>query len=333
MTSPNKPDLEWLEFDLKVACRITGLARAAFLQAAAIAPSQLKVADNKVVSRKIWETAEQLTGRREIGLEVLDDLQLDDFGDLGLAVITANDFQSAIQNLATLSGTLSRRWKYEFVDHPRYPAVVIEKTEEEHRYPHHSVDSNVAIGVFLARALLGKSHYDIYRANFRHPDFGVGNIYEERLACRCRFNQPVDGVEFSVGSLSHPMPLRNKPMHDALLTQLHHRLAIKDDVKAKVRKVVFELLQQQLWPNRQRVANLLCVSERTLVRQLQQAEATFRDLQEAVLEKETRRLLVAGLSAEQIAEKLGYSGSSPLARMMKRRTGKKLSELRDTPEP
>jgi AraC-like DNA-binding protein len=323
------PDLNWIELDLRVACRSTNLSRDTFLRAAGISSSEFDCDSDKVLSRKIWETAEKLTGQPDIGLYTLDELRLDDFGDLGLAVITAEDFRSAIHNLVALSGTVSRQWKYYFLDHLKFPSVSFEETEENPSYSHHEADASIAIGVFLARALLGKSNYDVYRVNFRHPDFGLSKQYEERLGCRCRFDMPIDSVEFAADSLCHPMPLRNKPLHDALLTQLQNQLASRDNLAARVSQTVYELIRRQLWPSRQRVSAEMGLGERTMLRQLKIAETTFRSLQERVLEREARRLLELGLPAEQVAEKLGYSGSSPVARMIKRRTGKMLSELRE----
>lgn len=313
-----------------MACRRSKLSRRKFLQAAGLSESALTQSHNKLLARKIWETAEALTGRPEIGLDVIDELKLDDFGDLGLVVITSEDFRGAIQNLVSLSGTTSRLWKYRFVDHTEYPSIVLEETSTEHPYSHHSVDSTIAVGVFLARSLLGKSRYDVYRINFRHSDFGVRHIYEARLGCRCRFNQQTDSVEFAAESLCHPMPLRNRELNDALQARLKLTLAQEDDFKSRVTQAIYELIKQQLWPSRQRVASLLELGERTMLRRLSSLDTTYRELQEAVLEKEARRLLVAGVSAESIAEYLGYASSTPLARMLKRRTGLKLSELRNT---
>ena len=328
MTTSSNPDYYWLELDLGVACRRSKLSRRKFLQAAGLSESALVNSNDKLLSRMIWETAEALTKRPEIGLEVIDELKLDDFGDLGLVIITSEDFRGAIQNLVSLSGTTSRQWTYSFVDHPEHPAIALEESSPEHPYSHHSVDSTIAVGVFLARALLGKSRFDVYRINFRHPDFGVRHIYEERLGCRCRFNQKSDSVEFAAESLCHPMPLRNRELNNALQARLKLTLSQEEDFKSRVTQAIYALIKQQLWPSRQRVASLLELGERTMLRRLSLLDTTYRELQESVLEKEARRLLVAGVSAESIAEYLGYASSAPLARMLKRRTGLKLSELR-----
>lgn len=328
MTNSSNHDFYWLELDLGVACRRSKLPRRKFLTAAGLSESEFEHGNDKLLSRKIWETAEALTGRPEVGLDVIDELKLDDFGDLGLLVITSDDFRAAIQNLEALSGTTSRQWKYRFVDHPEFPSIVLEETSPEYPYSHHCVDSTIAVGIFLARSLLGKSNYDVYRVNFRHPDFDVGRIYEERLGCRCRFNQKADSVEFAADSLCHPMPLRNRELNDALQARLKLTLSQEEDFKSRVTQAVYELIKQRLWPSRQRVARLLELGERTMLRRLSALDTTYRELQEAVLEREARRMLAAGTSAEKIAEYLGYASSAPLARMLKRRTGLKLSELR-----
>lgn len=333
MTSNKDPELYWLKFDLDVALTATGLSRQQFMQAAGISAAALDDhgGNDKLISRKIWQTAEALTGRPEIGLEVTNALKLDDFGDLGLAAITSADLRAAIENLVTLSRTLTTRLRFRFFDGVSAPSVVLEETGGTDRYSHHTIDSTLMMGVFLARALLGKSQHSVLRVNFRHPDFGRGQIYRERLGCPCRFDQPMDSVQFAVESLEHPMPLRNAYLQETLLTQLQKRLAGETDLRSQVLQAVGELIAQQLKPSRHRVSELLGRGERTLLRQLEAAKLTFRELQEAALEYEARRLLIAGFSAEAIAERLGYAGGASLARMMKRRTGKTLSALRGTP--
>jgi len=326
-TQHSRADDYWQDIDLKVVCRLSGLSRSEFLARANISEQDFSTGDHKKFNRTIWETAERLTGSSYIGLEILPELNLDDYRDLGLATITAKDLRAAIHNLVALSGIFAESWHFRFVDHPQHPAVVIEERESDFRFTHHSQDSTVAVGIFLARTLLGKSDYDIYRANFKHSGFGAEHEYEARLACTCRFNQPHYSVEFSAESLCHPMPLRNEPLHEHLVAQLRQH-ARSDDLRAKIQIAIHELIKQRVWPNKQRVASVIHLGERTLLRELKRKETTFREIQEKVLEQEARRLLMAGYCADRVAEHLCYSSSSPLARMIRKRTGKTLSELR-----
>lgn len=65
-----------------------------------------------------------------------------------------------------------------------------------------------------------------------------------------------------------------------------------------------------------------------MLRRLQKLDSTFLDIQEAVIEGEAHRLLITGISGDAVAEQLAYSSRTSLARMLKRRTGKTLSQLR-----
>ncbi|MEQ9009979.1 AraC family transcriptional regulator ligand-binding domain-containing protein [Algiphilus sp.] len=326
-TQNPRADDYWQDIDLKVVCRLTGFSRAEFLEKAGMSEQDFLTGDHKQINRSLWETAEKLTGLPYIGLEILHELNLGDYRDLGLATITAKDLRAAIQDLVTLSGLFTESWHFRFVDHSQHPAVIIEEQESPFRFTHHSMDSTVAVGIFLARTLLGKSGYDIYRANFKHSGFGAEAQYEARLACACRFDQPHYSVEFSAESLCHPMPLCNPQLHEHLVTQLQPHVQ-QDDLREKIRVAIHGLIKQRVWPNRQRVASVVHLGERTLLRELKKKETTFREIQEHVLEKEARRLLMAGYCADKVAEHLCYSSSSPLARMIRKRTGKTLSDLR-----
>lgn len=302
------------------------------MRAADISISDLVTEDDKVLAQKTWTTVEKLTGLPDAGLHVLDEFTLEDFGQLGLAVITSDDFRTAIQNVVSLSSSLGERFKFLLEDKQPNPYIALIELEAKHKYTHHFVDSTIAMGIFLSRIALGKSSFGVYRVNFTHSGFGVRKRYEQRLGCPCRFNQPLNSVEFAAESLCLPMPLRNKQLHETLLIQLQTKLNNETNLVSRTNHAIHQMLTQQLWPNRQRVADMLGVGERTLLRQLQKAGTNFRDIQERVLEREAIRLLKAGFPTEKIAESLGYAGSSPLARMIRRRTGKALAELRKNSE-
>lgn len=330
MTTSLGSDFQWLQFDLKVASHVARLSSHQLIAAAGLAPEAFDSSNPHFYRLfvPIWQAAERISGRAEIGAEVINHLKLDDFGSLGLAALTSADFFGAIDDLVSLSGTLTRMWSYELKKGQKCYQVCIRPTQADEHYSHHSVDATIAFGVFLSRILLASSPYSVFAINFRHSDFGRKASYESLFGCHCRFDQTVDSVEFAPESMCHPMPMRNTQLHSLLRSQLEQELEEADSVQRKVVLAIREALAEQRWPNRFDIAMRIGLSERTMLRQLKLADMTFRELQEKLLEKEAVQLIESGFSAEAAAEKLGYSGSSPLARMLKRRLGKSISQLR-----
>ncbi len=75
------------------------------MRAADISISDLVTEDDKVLAQKTWTTVEKLTGLPDAGLHVLDEFTLEDFGQLGLAVITSVDFPGFARQLLPLKST------------------------------------------------------------------------------------------------------------------------------------------------------------------------------------------------------------------------------------
>lgn len=285
-------------------------------------------ADLLQLTMRIWATAEQLSGRPEAAAEVINHLTLEQFGDFGLVTLTSEDFAEALDTLVSLSAAVTQQWRYAIEHHATFSRIVIRPVLGPEHYSRYSIDSGIACGIYLARLLLANNNYNLVRVNLNHPDFGRKAEYEALYGCPCRFDQAVSSVDFGQHILRHPMPMRNSAIHANLFAQLERQLANHMGMTQQVSLAIHESIAAQQWPSRQRVAQRIGVGERTMLRQLSEAGLTYRDLLESVLEQESRRLLCDGFSAEAIAEKLGYSGSSPLARMLKRRTGKTIRELR-----
>ncbi len=330
MTAPPTPDRQWLNFDLKVASHVARVSSRQLLAAAEISEAAFadREADLFQLTMRIWKAAEQLSGRPEAAAEVINHLTLDQFGDFGLVTLTSENFAEALDTLVSLSAAVTQQWRYTIEPYADFSRIVIRPVFGPEHNSHHCIDSSIACGIYLARLLLANNNYNLVRVNLNHPDFGRKTEYETLYGCPCRFEQAASSVDFGQHSLLHPMPMRNTAIHANLFAQLERQLAKHMSMTQQVSLAIHESLAAQQWPSRQRVAQRIGVGERTMLRQLSAAGLTYRDLLESLLEQESRQLLLDGFSAEAIAEKLGYAGSSPLARMLKRRTGKTIRELR-----
>ncbi len=330
MTILPECDRDWLLFDLKVASHAARVSTRQLLAAARIPQSHLEQPTQPYDAYfvQIWSAAERLSGRPEIGAEAIHHLKLDNLGDFGLATLTSVDFSSAIDALVKFSATITSRWLYTLEQTADLARVCFKPIGDPLNFSHHCVDTTAAIGVFLARLLLANCPYTVQRVNFRHPDFGRAAAYEEILGSPCRFDQDSDSVEFAKESMCHPMPMRNAELNSRLRSHLQRQLPGPRGIRQAALAVIRECLTEQQIPSRRDVAQRMGLGERTLLRRLQRSNTNFRELLDSCLEEQARFLLSHGFTAEAVAEKLGYAGSAPLARMLKRRTGKGVRELR-----
>lgn len=83
-------------------------------------------------------------------------------------------------------------------------------------------------------------------------------------------------------------------------------------------------------PSRHTVFAKLEIGERTLLRRLKDENLTYKEVHAQVFEKLTLCRLQRGEAMESIAEKLGYSDAKSLGKILKRRTGLGIRQLRQS---
>lgn len=98
----------------------------------------------------------------------------------------------------------------------------------------------------------------------------------------------------------------------------------------KVRQAITRILHKGD-PRREQVAEILCVSERTLQRRLSEEGTSFAEIVDAVRRERAERMLARGfLTVTQMACELGFSDPSNFYRACKRWFGLSPSSLRLT---
>ncbi len=92
-----------------------------------------------------------------------------------------------------------------------------------------------------------------------------------------------------------------------------------ETLRHKIRSLLLKNINEQL--SLERIAAMLCMSSRTLRRQLSQAETTFQIEFDAVREHYAIQLLEEKQPITNIALLLGYNDTSAFSRAFKRWTG------------
>lgn len=326
-----KTSRKWLQAVLNVNAKAAGISPDEMLLETGLDPEKWHAGDwvDQTEVTELWRAGERLSGRPELALDMLNEMQVTDTGLLALEFMSSTRLRDAINDLLRHSALLTQAWIYELNESGKYPAVIIRPSAGFSDYSHHSLDVNVASGVFWARTLLGRSEHDIHSVTFSHDGHGLADRYTSILGCPCLFSQTQTSVRFTPGALDYEIATGDEQLHSVLQARIGKHLREGKRWSDIVKFTLSDLLDQKIRPSRQQVAELIGVSERSLVRHLETEKTSFRLMVEQVVEEKALSMLKTGVSAEKIAEHMGYSDSSTLARMLKRRTGQKISELRN----
>ncbi|OTG62351.1 AraC family transcriptional regulator [Acinetobacter sp. ANC 3903] len=154
--------------------------------------------------------------------------------------------------------------------------------------------------------------------------------YQKFYGCDVLFDQPRYAYVMGVDSLTLKSVLADPSLMQLLLKQAEEAIALKphyESVLQQIHTAVAEYLRlHAAAPKIDQIADELHVSTRTLQRQLQQLESSFKAVLESERMKRCEQLLQQNSSLTEIAMRLGYSDQSALARAYKAYSGQTLLE-------
>ncbi|RZJ21091.1 MAG: AraC family transcriptional regulator [Acinetobacter sp.] len=152
--------------------------------------------------------------------------------------------------------------------------------------------------------------------------------YQKFYGCDVLFDQPRYAYVMSVDSLTLKSVLADPPLMQLLLKQAEEAIALKPSYESLLQQIhaaVAEYLRLHATvPKIDQIADELHLSTRTLQRQLQEQNTSFKKLLEAERMKRCEQLLQQNSSFTDIAMRLGYSDQSALARAYKAYSGQTL---------
>jgi AraC-like DNA-binding protein len=143
-------------------------------------------------------------------------------------------------------------------------------------------------------------------------------IYVEVFRAPVTFSADYDELELPAAQLALPLASAD-PITSEVLEERIAKLAIPSDLSLVER--VRHAARANLDASPDDVAKTLGMSARTLRRQLDQANTTFRDIVDHARRERADELLASGMAIKEIAFALGFSEPSAFSRAYKRWTG------------
>lgn len=254
-----------------------------------------------------------LGGRQDIG----------SFGLLGLAMLTAPDFESALRlgvHYAPITGAMVQL----ALEDVREGIAVIARTRD-------STDSELEAflceelfvsSLHLCRGLLGPG-FRPRRVELAYAAPVYAGDYIATFGCDVVFGCDRNRVLIDATWLTSPMPAHN-PVSAQQVMALCDAQMPGDKATSEIVAIVERLLLSRLADNPRLVdiAADLHMTERTLRRQLHAAQTSFTSLHDRIRSESARRLLVESrLSIAEIGQAVGFRDAREFRRAFKRWSG------------
>lgn len=183
----------------------------------------------------------------------------------------------------------------------------------------------IAAMVNLARQFVPNEQLFLQGIEMVHSPQMALKHYQHFYPCPVRFAQAEYAIVLSSESLHMRTSDADPMLMQILVKQAEEALAqrqLNQNIVAKLQWIVAEYLRQrQQAPKIEAIAAEMCLSVRTLQRYLKQQHSSFKLILEQARSKRCAQLLAQGCPLAEIAEQLGYSDQSALARAYKQQTG------------
>jgi AraC-like DNA-binding protein len=170
---------------------------------------------------------------------------------------------------------------------------------------------------------------DDWAVHFDHEPVLPQSTYREAFGCAVRFGEACDALCFPVEILDRACRTANPVLRDA--AERYVRTVIRR-YPIDLRRQIEELLGRQLGSGGYTlpvVARQLCLSGRSLQRQLEAQGLNFEDIVDDLRRQRATELLpIIGMPMMRVAECLGYSGQASFTRSCRRWFGKTPKALR-----
>ncbi|MBI5922861.1 MAG: AraC family transcriptional regulator ligand-binding domain-containing protein [Betaproteobacteria bacterium] len=288
---------------------------------------------------QILRNAKRLAGTRDWALEFGHELNINSHGPLGFAAVSAKTLSEGLDvfgqfvrirapyvNASTSSSerNLILRFDADFqpLDDLEIPLIEI----------------LLQVASAYVVAVLGQdvSSMALY---FRHGARGYASRYARFFKGSCEFNADFNGVVLPASFRAIECPLHDESIYRSSILRCREALEAvlaPDDVVARTKHWLAKHFDQIATnhsaislPRLEQLAEVLCVTPRTLIRQLAHKGVCFSDLRTAQqLDIAQRMLDDARYSASEIGALLGYDNPANFARAFRRLTGMAPGEFR-----
>lgn len=254
------------------------------------------------------------------------------YGMYGYAILCSTDFRRTMQFASGYHALAAPLGRITFSETDSdagwtFDPIVHEATDA--RLYRFLVELQIGIFISLHRDVMGSSFTPSeIRLAYRKPD--DFSITEDLVGCPVRFGGPANGMSFDRSWLDARPQFGNRTTYaavEALCNDLISDLSLRIGVAGKVRTLLLQNIAHP--PTLEAIAETLGTTTRTLRRQLQRQDTSFRELLDDMRSQVAMKYLrETAMTNEDIAFSLGFSDVTNFRHAFRRWTGKSPGEFR-----
>ncbi len=271
-----------------------------------------------------------LTGDKHLGMAMGREFKISDLGVLGYAALSSATLAQArqvIQRYYTLNEYIVLPSNY--IQHGGWYSELRESFPLGTLMPF-AVEEFVSRSVNLSRSLTDRS-FPILELHLSYPEPDQSAVYKEWFDCPVRYNQPKNLIKFDIERLNDPISMADDDVFaicDQQCRELIREQERSDQLPDKIQRILLNMPGK--FPTMEEMAERLCISARTLRRQLSNEGIAYQEILDSTRESLAMQYLAhTSLTPKEIGFLLGYSNVSNFRRAFRTWTGKKVSDYRE----
>ena len=266
-----------------------------------------------------WELAEARSGNPAIGLSSHHTVRPASFEVVGYAMMSSANLSAGLERLVRFMRIICDASTLTLSQQGEGCRVTLEIFGGGRPVPRQRFESALLILLTFCRWMTARELQPLVVELTQHTPANVQS-YSDVFRCPLLFSAATNCIVFSRADLALPLPTSNSMMADLLDRFAGQRVDQMEStqVSAQVRELIMRKLPDGE-PGRDDIAGMLCVSERTLQRQLQKEGASFHQLLDHTRRELAHRYLGQHhISFAEAAYLLGFSEQSNFTRACKR---------------
>lgn len=274
----------------------------------------------------IWRAVEQLTADSLFGFHMGLSLKPTQFKLIAFTMLSSPTLGDAIEKILKYQRLISDGGDFTLVPNDSDEISLIYKPTADN-FSYHQIDAVIAMVIGFARWLLDRNIVP-QTILLTHGEQAGLIEYQDFYSCDIKFNQTHNSIVFPALLLKEPLP-----GYDAQLASMHQNMADNQLQRLSDSNIVVRL--QQLLASsteaisRDRVAEKMGMSGRSLQRKLQEQGSSFQQVYDDYRHQRAIELLQNdNLPLLNISLQLGFSESSTFYRAFKRWQGVTPGEYR-----
>ena len=310
--------------------RSVGIEPMPLLRSVGLPPTSLHDPDIRIAAggvRRLLEASAAAAGIDDFGLRLAERGGLSNLGPVALLVREQATVGAAMETLARYihvhNESIRMRIERDGDTVAIAPALSLGPTTPARQ----SIELMIGVAYRILTAFLGPGWRPL-DVHFVHPAPRNRDTYRRFFDCNVAFGAEIDAILCPASDMDRPMPAADASMARYAQNYLDSIAERSSDVDGKVRDLVAALLPTGRC-SIERVAEHLGCDRRTLHRRLGARGVTFSDIVDAQRNELIIRLIEDRTrSLPAVAELLGFSNQSALARWFRERFGRSITQWR-----